>query len=1669
MNNDILSELHKIFPEDIQKELSPDFEYYQNSKDDEEKMLYLYNYILRFQKIFNEGKRELSEKKNKIKIIPPDIFDEQKKLIIDFYSISNREELNKPKIMISYEKTLKKNRKEGDKKEIESSEKYLINGDQSIPVNINEKPKFEDFDENLILELNNSIDVKLPDINLSKYNINLSINKILELFNNSIIGTRVFPAYLLTINTEKEEDLKNSQNYFDTLYSIYSNLTKSVNNNSLIIPKLIQFMSSFEDMIAKLKNAGISFESNQQLNNMKINSKNSFITKPFKVSPNKQKNEWENEKIFKKFKYKNNYSDKIIDNSKIDAQIGPQVKGYNKRNINKDPNNNSDTSKINKSKAYESEEDGKNLIDILKHHEKIEILDDIQLNDDFENKNDDKLLKFDYSEKINKMNPSKLPRENFENLEKKFKEDYALKFIISGIKEINKDDLALKYEGKEINEGYLDDENNNINFLSNLNKIDDSNKNKKEKDSKNNKYELSISKLIENSRFLAYKIYSAVAQLNYKETDNEILFNRLEANILLDTSRTISNENRFYNMLIICGLTTALSYLHIPYTLALIGDSGFKIRIKNADEPHNKLSLQKLYDCCFIKRNVTQLATCLKYFMDKYPAKDESINRVYYIFTNGFDEELKKAKAWQTKIFNNKKNSFSFILTESEVLDKETNLEYKKILEQVWDEFDKEAQNSDSFVTLTKTCIKEINNLDKLVENLSKVLLRETNPMNKNKTPKSKAKFNIDKSKSEILSQDYINIFKQLLNDNYFIKEEFYELYIKKNKMPIIFDNQKDDKKDFKELCLNTGKIFQYNNLTPETQKRIILLAKLFKEKKEKIKTTSMNIIFKPNLPTQAILVEEGTHLDITELIKYSINKVPNPKLYREIRDGFIKNYSVSIVLDTSISCLNESCITHTFQTLRVLLNALSYDNIPCLDIVVTSDKYPIVLSSEKSANEILNEKSHFWAALLSCLEGESSSDLASAIKAAYNLIRARRKEYTNYIFVLTDGLYNVSERDRIIEVVNSCFSKNINLFGIGVGIYPKGIEKLFPQIIYSQNPSKLIDGISLFFGDISSYKNIEMKSFAKTIELEQIKDNCKKIEEDINNPKFKNLKKLLADIIIRVESFSFVNKELPIKDKDINPEGDNSSMYKQDIYKGQKILFAMFFSFDLKSQKGAKIEGNESKISPRYVKMSIGAEACISSVLKYYGYQVEVVTNYEAAINELCKKDKNNKCLYNSLWVVSGQEVPDLPSNNGDPNAPYYVEQFVDCGIQFWKNGGSLVLMGENDPYNFQINLFLKKIVLPNGKKLSFKVGGNHDGTKILKPDYSGKLSKYPTFNKKKPEVNNYERAYLAHNLERIFEGITIGFVIDGNTEPFIPFSKDSQGGINSMFYNGTDNKGSGEGDIFIDCGYTKFFLNMKEKGTERYLQNIGGFIGSAERRAGLGIEPGLYRPDGLDFKLDKSPEKFYKYNLKSFDVVYLVDATSSMQEIIDKVKTYCEEISEVLKKEMMLYDFQFGGVFYRDPVDEKGDVHEFKELTSNIKEFKNFVSKIKASGGGDDPEDWVGGYDYALNRMNWRDGHKLIIHIADAGAHGLYYSSEDKYPEEGPKLDELIKKCGESKINISALEIYEETHDSFSRIKMIYKELFEKNVEITKFDENNKDPRYFTNLVIKAITKVT
>ena len=179
-------------------------------------------------------------------------------------------------------------------------------------------------------------------------------------------------------------------------------------------------------------------------------------------------------------------------------------------------------------------------------------------------------------------------------------------------------------------------------------------------------------------------------------------------------------------------------------------------------------------------------------------------------------------------------------------------------------------------------------------------------------------------------------------------------------------------------------------------------------------------------------------------------------------------------------------------------------------------------------------------------------------------------------------------------------------------------------------------------------------------------------------------------------------------------------------------------------------------------------------------------------------------------------------------------------------------------------------------GKSRIFKEGDNPGG-KILLEDASGNLEKNCSFNTLIHKLNNVERESLAKNLKKLYEGLTVSYAKGRSLKPFIPFSKDSSVCINSLFYKGKDrDNGEEEGDIFIDCSYTKFFLEMKEKGTYRYLQNLSAFIGSTERRFKISSHLREYRPKKVNFAF-RDNCNLYEFKSTNIDVCYLVDITGS------------------------------------------------------------------------------------------------------------------------------------------------------------------------------------------------
>ena len=174
---------------------------------------------------------------------------------------------------------------------------------------------------------------------------------------------------------------------------------------------------------------------------------------------------------------------------------------------------------------------------------------------------------------------------------------------------------------------------------------------------------------------------------------------------------------------------------------------------------------------------------------------------------------------------------------------------------------------------------------------------------------------------------------------------------------------------------------------------------------------------------------------------------------------------------------------------------------------------------------------------------------------------------------------------------------------------------------------------------------------------------------------------------------------------------------------------------------------------------------------------------------------------------------------------------------------------------------------------------------------------------------------------------------------------------------------------------------------------------------------------------------------DIKEFDLLFLIDATGSMGDYIRAAKEESENISTQLRSSYPEYNFQYGYIFYRDPVDSKSDIHEIINLTDNVNSLPEKIGKIKATGGGDLPEDWVGAFKLANENINWRNGIKTIMHLADAGAHGREFTLSDKYPEESSKLKNELMKCAKNNIKIFGYIITEDARNSFIKCQELYK----------------------------------
>ena len=282
-----------------------------------------------------------------------------------------------------------------------------------------------------------------------------------------------------------------------------------------------------------------------------------------------------------------------------------------------------------------------------------------------------------------------------------------------------------------------------------------------------------------------------------------------------------------------------------------------------------------------------------------------------------------------------------------------------------------------------------------------------------------------------------------------------------------------------------------------------------------------------------------------------------------------------------------------------------------------------------------------------------------------------------------------------------------------------------------------------------------------------------------------------------------------------------------------------------------------------------------------------------------------------------------------------------------------------------------MNKIEKIENKNLTanFRIVGSHEGRQTLLCDKEGILNKNKRFNGSNSVASNVKRPNIGANLFKIYEGVTISYAQEIENEiynvfdklglskisakkryadflrkknknpiyPFIPFAKDSEGGISIMIYYGR-----GCGDVVIDCGFTKCFIEMKEEGTFRYIRNLSAVTSRCDVLDKDGKDPQTWKPDFIDYKLDLSKNYFWK-DFKRKIFIIEIDKPISKDT---KSFIYEEIIKEIYSEYNNIIYFYSNGIKQikledimkeNSLIPEKNLQNNLEELASNLLEGCN------------------------------------------------------------------------------------------------------------------------------------
>ncbi|CAG8591040.1 20766_t:CDS:1 [Racocetra persica] len=203
--------------------------------------------------------------------------------------------------------------------------------------------------------------------------------------------------------------------------------------------------------------------------------------------------------------------------------------------------------------------------------------------------------------------------------------------------------------------------------------------------------------------------------------------------------------------------------------------------------------------------------------------------------------------------------------------------------------------------------------------------------------------------------------------------------------------------------------------------------------------------------------------------------------------------------------------------------------------------------------------------------------------------------------------------------------------------------------------------------------------------------------------------------------------------------------------------------------------------------------------------------------------------------------------------------------------------------------------------------------------------------------------------------------------------------------------------------------------------------------------------------------------------DLCFVLDCTCSMYDYIIAAKEHILKVAKYLNRNNSNIKLWVGFCGYRDHCDGRNRLQIFN-FTSSYKKFESYIThKVVAMGGGDFPEDVLGGLNAAITNMTWSNSTRILIHIGDAPPHGRHFTDEtkvydkfDRYPKGDPNglTAESVLKEMQSK---NILYHFGKINDSTDIMLNIFREIIG-DFPVFDLGSTDGDPEELINKFCKA-----